>query len=99
MAIDREIEHYMIALWIGDRLCRKAVLLWMPDPATRDAIVRQALEGDVDLKAASEVMCSRTPSQMRQFKQIYFSNFSVGLEDDIASEASGEQQKASPAYT
>lgn len=63
---------------------QKAVLLWMPDPATRDAkIVRQALEGDVDLKAASEVICSRTPSQMRQFKQIYFSNFSVGLEDTL----------------
>ncbi|PRQ40212.1 putative annexin [Rosa chinensis] len=59
---------------------KKAILLWMPDPATRDAnIVRHALDRGVDLKAASEVICSRTPSQLRQFKQIYFSNFSLLL--------------------
>lgn len=72
---------------------------WSGNAWRNSKAARQALEGDVDLKAASEVICSRTPSQIRQFKQIYFSNFSVGLEDDIASEASGEQQKASPAYT
>lgn len=76
-------------------LCQKAVLLWVHDPATRDAtIVRQALSGDiVDLKAATEVICSRTPSQLQQFKQIYFSRFGTYLEHDIEYQASGDHKK------
>ncbi|KAG8382655.1 hypothetical protein BUALT_Bualt05G0099900 [Buddleja alternifolia] len=36
---------------------RKAVLLWLPDPAGRDAtIVRQALSDSVNLKVATEMM-------------------------------------------
>ncbi|CAB4265281.1 unnamed protein product [Prunus armeniaca] len=79
---------------------KRAVIMWMPDPATRDAnIVRRALEGDVDLKAATEVICSRTPSQMRQFKQIYFSSFDVDLEDDLATKlSSGDHKKLLVAY-
>ncbi|BBG94622.1 annexin 5, partial [Prunus dulcis] len=79
---------------------KRAVIMWMPDPATRDAnIVRHALEGDVDLKAATEVICSRTPSQMRQFKQIYFSSFDVDLEDDLATKlSSGDHKKLLVAY-
>lgn len=74
--------------------------MWIPDPATRDAnIVRHALEGDVDLKAATEVICSRTPSQMRQFKQIYFSNFDVDLVDDLATKlSSGDHKKVTLQY-
>ncbi|KAK2986652.1 hypothetical protein RJ640_010108 [Escallonia rubra] len=51
---------------------KRAVLLWMHDPAGRDAtIVRQALSGNViDLKAATEVLCSRTPSQIQQLRQL-----------------------------
>ncbi|CAB4295877.1 unnamed protein product [Prunus armeniaca] len=79
---------------------KRAVIMWMPDPATRDAnIVRRALEGDADLKAATEVICSRTPSQMRQFKQIYFSSFDVDLEDDLATKlSSGDHKKLLVAY-
>lgn len=79
---------------------QRAVIMWMPDPATRDAnIVRHALEGDVDLKAATEVICSRTPSQMRQFKQIYFSSFDVDLEDDLATKlSSGDHKKVTLQY-
>ena len=67
----------------------------MHDPATRDAtIVRQALSGDiVDLKAATEVICSRTPTQIQQFKQIYFSIFGTYLEHDIEYQASGDHKK------
>lgn len=67
----------------------------MHDPATRDAtIVRQALSGDiVDLKAATEVICSRTPTQIQQFKQIYFSIFGTYLEHDIEYHASGDHKK------
>lgn len=67
----------------------------MHDPAARDAtIVRQALSVDiVDLKAATEVICSRTPSQIHQFKQIYFSTFGTYLEHDIEYQASGDHKK------
>lgn len=76
-------------------LCQRAVLLWMHDPVTRDAtIVRQALSGDIiDLKAATEVICSRTPSQILQFKQVYFAMFGVYLEHDIEYQASGDHKK------
>ncbi|KAI5313952.1 hypothetical protein L3X38_043128 [Prunus dulcis] len=69
---------------------KKSVLLWMHDPATRDAtIIRQALGGEavVYLKAATEVICSRTPSQILQFKNIYFATFGVYLEHDIEFQA------------
>ncbi|KAL0326799.1 UNVERIFIED_CONTAM: Annexin D5 [Sesamum angustifolium] len=74
---------------------KKAVLLWMPDPAARDAtIIRQALTGDViDLKAATEVICSRTSSQIQFVKQIYLARFQAYLEHDIEYQASGDHKK------
>ncbi|XP_059446240.1 annexin D5 isoform X2 [Corylus avellana] len=79
---------------------KRAVLLWMHDPVARDAtIVRQALSGDIiDLKAATEVICSRTPSQILQFKQAYFAMFGVYLEHDIEYQASGDHKKLLLAY-
>ncbi|XP_024027412.1 annexin D5 [Morus notabilis] len=78
----------------------RAVVLWMHDPATRDAtIVRKALSGDViDLKAATEVICSRTSTQIQQFKQIYYAIFGVLLESDIEYQASGDHKKLLLAY-
>ncbi|XP_051149625.1 annexin D5 [Andrographis paniculata] len=79
---------------------KKAVLSWMPDPGTRDAtIVKQAFSGDViDLKAATEVICSRTPSQIQQMKQIYLGRFRTYLEHDIEHQASGDHKKLLLAY-
>ncbi|KAL6351581.1 hypothetical protein AAG906_040935 [Vitis piasezkii] len=79
---------------------KRAVLLWVQDPARRDAsIVRQALSGYVvDLKAATEVICSRTPSQIQHFKQLYFAMFGVYLEQDIEYQASGDHKKLLLAY-
>ncbi|KAH7516210.1 annexin D5 [Ziziphus jujuba] len=79
---------------------KKAVLLWMNDPAARDAtIVRQVLgRNDIDLKAATEVICSRTPTQIQQFKQIYFSLFNSYLEHDIEHYTSGDHKKLLLAY-
>lgn len=70
-------------------------MLWLHDPATRDAtIVRQALSGDViDLKAATEVICSRTSTQIQQLKQIYYAIFGVLVEHDIEFQASGDHKK------
>ncbi|GFP86556.1 annexin d5 [Phtheirospermum japonicum] len=77
----------------------KAILLWMPDPATRDAtIVREALVVDIKLKAATEVICSRTSTQIQQFKQIYHARFHAYLEHDIENQASGDLKKLLLAY-
>ncbi|XP_050376541.1 annexin D5-like [Argentina anserina] len=69
---------------------KKALLLWLPDPATRDAtIVRQSLAAS-DLRAATEVICSRTPSQIALFKQAYHTLFRTQLERDIGLYTSGD---------
>ncbi|EOY21505.1 Annexin 5 isoform 3 [Theobroma cacao] len=77
-----------------------AVLLWMHDPAGRDAIViRQALLADVtNLNGATEVICSRTPSQIQLIKQNYHSKFGVFLEQDIEGHTSGDHKKLLLAY-
>ncbi|EXC02516.1 Annexin D5 [Morus notabilis] len=73
-----------------------AIILWMHDPATRDAlIVKRALNPDIlNREAATEIICSRTPSQIQHFKQIYHSRFGVYLEHDIERYTSGDLQKA-----
>ncbi|XP_059643275.1 annexin D5-like [Cornus florida] len=77
-----------------------AVLHWMHDPAGRDAIIlKQALSGDfLNLEAATDVICSRTPSQIQIFKQVYYSMFRVYLEHDIERQASGDHKKLLLAY-
>ncbi|KAL8238135.1 hypothetical protein R6Q59_019216 [Mikania micrantha] len=72
-----------------------AVLLWMHDPAGRDAtILRDALTtGFINLEAVSEIICSRTSSQLQMLKQIYHSNFGTYLEHDIERQAFGDHQK------
>ncbi|KAL4567996.1 hypothetical protein LXL04_023595 [Taraxacum kok-saghyz] len=78
---------------------KKAMLLWMPDPARRDAIIlREALTTNIDLKAATEVVCSRTPSQLYHLKQLYVAHFGDYLEHDIQSQASGDHEKLLIAY-
>ncbi|KAL6179955.1 hypothetical protein ACLB2K_046626 [Fragaria x ananassa] len=69
---------------------KQSLLLWTPDPATRDAtIVRHALTSS-DLRAATEVICSRTPSQISQFKQLYHTMFNTQLERDVGMFTSGD---------
>lgn len=82
--------HIHVVKWL-----QRAILLWMPDPAVRDAtVVRKALSGDViDLKAATEVICSRTSTQIQHFKQIYHAKFHAYLEHDIEYQASGDLKK------
>ncbi|XP_016507000.1 annexin D5-like isoform X1 [Nicotiana tabacum] len=76
---------------------KRAFLLWMHDPPGRDAtVVRQALSGD--LRAATEVICSRTPSQIQYFKQIYYTMYGVYLEQDIESRASDDHKKLLLSY-
>lgn len=66
----------------------------MYDPPGRDAaIVRQALSANIDVKAATEVICSRTPSQIQHFKQLYYARFGAYLEHDIEYQTSGDHKK------
>ncbi|XP_057484951.1 annexin D5-like isoform X2 [Actinidia eriantha] len=77
-----------------------AVLLWMHDPVRRDAtVVRQALRGTiVNLRIATEVLCSSTPSQIQQLKAVYHAMFGVYVEHDIERQASGDHKKLMVAY-
>ncbi|KAI3778743.1 hypothetical protein L2E82_08126 [Cichorium intybus] len=78
---------------------KKAVLLWMPDPARRDAmILRDALTTNIDLKAATEVICSRTPSQLQHLKQLYHALYGVYLEHAVQAQTSGDHGQLLLAY-
>uniref|UniRef100_A0A6N2KJL8 Annexin n=1 Tax=Salix viminalis TaxID=40686 RepID=A0A6N2KJL8_SALVM len=72
----------------------------MHDPPGRDAmIVRQALRKDLlNLETATEVICSRTSSQIQVFKQHYYAKYGVHLEHDIELRASGDHKKLLLAY-
>ncbi|CAM8876462.1 unnamed protein product [Rhodiola kirilowii] len=71
----------------------KAVLAWMPDPAGRDAtLLRSCFTGD-DLRAATEIICSRTPTQLQQVKQTYYARFNAYLEHAVQNQASGDHMK------
>ncbi|RDY01854.1 Annexin D5, partial [Mucuna pruriens] len=74
---------------------KKAMVLWLHDPATRDAkVARKALTTPVvDNQAITEVICSRTPSQIRKLKDVYQSTYYTPLEKDIESHTSGHYKK------
>ncbi|KAL5760780.1 hypothetical protein ACOSP7_019268 [Xanthoceras sorbifolium] len=75
---------------------KKLVLVWMEDPVARDAIMlKEALKGTIstDHKASTDIICSRTPSQLRQLKLVYNSIFQVQLTQDIEKEAHGDHKR------
>ncbi|XP_050234224.1 annexin D5 [Mercurialis annua] len=80
---------------------KKAILLWMQNPMDRYlSTLRQALTGPiVDLKAATEIICSRTSSQIRQIKQAYTTAHGTHLEYDIQAHTSGNHKQLLVAYT
>lgn len=66
----------------------------MHDPAGRDAIIlKQTLTVAQNLEAATEVICSRTSSQLQYLRQIYHSKFGTFLEHDIERNTSGDHKK------
>ncbi|KAG5536642.1 hypothetical protein RHGRI_024161 [Rhododendron griersonianum] len=74
---------------------KRALLLWMDEPANRDAkIVKRGLSKNV----AIEVICSRTPSQLEELKKAYRTLFGVYLDEDIESHAHGDNKKLLVAY-
>ncbi|KAJ6890833.1 LOW QUALITY PROTEIN: type IV inositol polyphosphate 5-phosphatase 9-like [Populus alba x Populus x berolinensis] len=79
---------------------QKAVSLWMKSPVERDVTtLRQALTGPIiDIKAATEIICTRISSQIRQIKQVYTPTFGTLLEYDIGYHTSGDHRKFLLAY-
>ncbi|GMI71495.1 ANNEXIN ARABIDOPSIS THALIANA 5, annexin 5 [Hibiscus trionum] len=77
-----------------------AMLMWMHDPAGRDALVvrKGLLPAVIDLDAATEVICSRTPSQIQLIKEHYQFKFGVSLEQDIGKHTSSHHKKLLLAY-
>jgi len=67
----------------------------MKSPIERDATtLRQALTGPIiDVKAATEIICTRTSSQIRQIKQVYTPTFGTRLEYDIGCHTSDDHKK------
>ncbi|KMT01363.1 hypothetical protein BVRB_9g213760 isoform B [Beta vulgaris subsp. vulgaris] len=103
MSIQQEFTHWYsgdIRTCLTEKLIgnlKIAVLLWILEPATRDAVVlNQALLKD-DMRGATEVICSRTPTQIQTFKQIYNSMFGL-LEHDLQKHTSGDHKKLLVAY-
>ncbi|TVU16782.1 hypothetical protein EJB05_36937, partial [Eragrostis curvula] len=76
------------------------MLPWILDPASRDAtILKQALTGDVtDLRAATEVISSRTPSQLQILRQTYRARFGCYVEHDVTERTSGDHQRLLLSY-
>ncbi|MCO5552273.1 hypothetical protein L7F22_005785 [Adiantum nelumboides] len=102
----RELRQAYSNLYAGDLLQRlkselrgnfeRAVLLWMEDAADRDAIIiRDALKGwgTKDLSLI-EMICTRTGSQLQAIRRAYNTRFYRSLDDDIASDTSGDYKKA-----
>ncbi|RLN03868.1 annexin D5-like [Panicum miliaceum] len=79
---------------------KRAMLLWILDPPARDAtILKQALTGDItDLRAATEIICSRTPSQLHILRQTYRARFGCHVEHDVTERTSGDHQRLLLAY-
>ncbi|KAJ9152997.1 hypothetical protein P3X46_026492 [Hevea brasiliensis] len=81
---------------------KKALLLWMQTPMERDiTTLKQALTGHIphpELKIATEIICSRTSSQIRQIKQAYTSTYDTYLEIDVEAHASGNHKQLMLAY-
>lgn len=67
----------------------------MKSPIERDVTtLRQALTGPIiDVKAATEIICTRTSSQIRQIKQVYSPTFGTRLEYDIGCHTSDDHKK------
>lgn len=87
-----------ISTFLHAKLCgnlRKAVVLWMHDPAERDAIIAKTelMSQYPDFRALTEILCSRTPAEILRIREAYRRLYKVCLEEDIAQETVGPHQK------
>lgn len=72
----------------------------MPDPEKRVVIIlKDALINDaVDMKAATEIICSRNPSQLQQLKKLYRELHGVDLDHHIRAHTSGYHGQVKSVY-
>ncbi|CAK8579785.1 unnamed protein product [Lathyrus sativus] len=103
------LQHEYTSMYSHDLLKRissklsgrleNALLLWMHCPAGRDAVIlKQTLTVNKNLEAATEIICSRTPSQLQCLRHIYYNKFSIYLERDIQTNTSSYHKKILLAY-
>lgn len=73
----------------------KAIVLWMHEPADRDAIIaRTALEGwCTDDRALIEVICTRSSTQIVKIREAYQKRYQRCLDDDVICKTNGPFQK------
>lgn len=67
----------------------------MQTPLERDLTgLRQGLTGHIpEPKIATEIVCSRTSSQLRQIKQAYNSTYCIPLDHDVGAHTSGNHRQ------
>lgn len=98
------LQHEYTSMYSQDLLKRissklsgrfeNALLLWMHCPAGRDALIlKQTLTVNKNLDAATQVICSRTPTQLHYLRHIYFTKFGINLEHDIQTNTSRHHKK------
>ncbi|WCJ42154.1 annexin 5 [Euphorbia peplus] len=80
-----------------------AVLFWLHDLPVRDAtVVKEALRSEtnqaINVGAATEVICSRSPSQIQHFKHVYHAKFGAHMENDIETQTFDDHKKLLLAY-
>ncbi|WOG83607.1 hypothetical protein DCAR_0102784 [Daucus carota subsp. sativus] len=93
MMHSQELSKRLSSELSGD--IKKALILWMQDPATRDAtLLKKALsEEKGNLRIVTEIICSRTPSQLQHLRPLYYNMFRVYLENAIENRAHGDHKK------
>ena len=109
--VKRTIQHYLchaaiyyLHLDIDLMYCwlytQKAVILWMLEPAERDAaILRDALQGlGTNDIALIEIISSRSTSQLEAIQRAYTSMYKRNLHADIASDTSGDYRTVCSSY-
>ncbi|XP_058078980.1 annexin-like protein RJ4 [Magnolia sinica] len=72
-----------------------AVYRWTLDPPDRDAVISSAALNKLipDIRAIIEIACVRTPSELLAVKQAYHLRFKRSLEEDVASNTTGNFRK------
>ncbi|GLJ17818.1 hypothetical protein SUGI_0311610 [Cryptomeria japonica] len=77
------------------RKFERAMLLWMLEPAERDAVLAHEAIKKWSSKDSVlvEICCSRSPSELLLVRKAYHLKYKKSLEEDIASHTSGDFQK------
>lgn len=98
------LQHEYTSMYSQDLLKRissklsgrfeNALLLWMHCPAGRHALIlKHTLTVNKNLDATTQVICSRTPTQLHYLRHIYYTKFSINLQHGIERNTSRDHKK------